>query len=654
MSWEIFKQNMLRTLNNPAAIKDIDVVAEKWATEYDAAVKRGFDVINQVTLKKGNVSLMKQLFKLALQKGLTSKQPYDLVGEMGKGVIAYWSGATVDVPSPTTGTQENNNQNENNQNEDNQNKSEFDAVLVGGLDNRPGDQNITKQEELFKKGFGVNKKVKAFRFSAPTLEVKQFLAQNPKLPIFLFSAGCAKTLDLSRDKNVDKTKLFVIEPYAASANTKNLVEKAISEGLPAKNVYVGSYPGVGSNIVGATTKNPSSLSKHPLGSHWGALEYVGSVNSNVTQSNQSSEATSTSQTQPTPTPTPNSTPPPAVVVSPAIMNEFPIPAIPAPGAIQNIAVISNLVTIPGTWTPALSLPGIDEPDLREGPTKDDDMPSTDIGEMQSLLGEVPVDVPTLEPTSFSEGDSDYFNTETEEVEITQEDVQKASTEAEEFDDDPNRELTPEEKALLDQANASLNNINNPPEPELPKIYKNVGATAPPIPPGLEKYAVNGKNGTIPADKLGKIDASYGGGTLHIEAAKMYNKLITLAKKSGVTWRVSSTYRSYEGQVACWEKYGPGSAAKPGFSPHGWGLALDFGEICGMQEKKAAELGVGRATAAPAKYTRENSKLYAWLAENGPKFGWYNPYRLADGAGMDETWHWEYWGFYTLTKEEREA
>jgi hypothetical protein len=28
--------------------------------------------------------------------------------------------------------------------------------------------------------------------------------------------------------------------------------------------------------------------------------------------------------------------------------------------------------------------------------------------------------------------------------------------------------------------------------------------------------------------------------------------------------------------------------------------------------------------------------------------------LADGAGMDETWHWEYWGFYTLTKEQRQA
>jgi surface antigen len=34
-----------------------------------------------------------------------------------------------------------------------------------------------------------------------------------------------------------------------------------------------------------------------------------------------------------------------------IMNNYPIPIIPAPGSVQNIAVISNLVTSPGVWTP---------------------------------------------------------------------------------------------------------------------------------------------------------------------------------------------------------------------------------------------------------------------------------------------------------------
>jgi len=59
-----------------------------------------------------------------------------------------------------------------------------------------------------------------------------------------------------------------------------------------------------------------------------------------------------------------------------------------------------------------------------------------------------------------------------------------------------------------------------------KLQKTVGATAPPPPPGLASFG----NGKIPKDKLGNIDTSYGSGILHIEAAKMYNKLIAISKK----------------------------------------------------------------------------------------------------------------------------
>ena len=101
MSWQIFKQNLIQFANNPDSINDIDAVAKKWADEYDEAVKRGKDVLNQVSIKKGNKEAMQQLFKVALQKGLSSTAPYDLVGEMGKGVIAYWTGATLnEFPIP--------------------------------------------------------------------------------------------------------------------------------------------------------------------------------------------------------------------------------------------------------------------------------------------------------------------------------------------------------------------------------------------------------------------------------------------------------------------------------------------------------------------------------------------------------------------------
>ena len=106
MSWQIFKDNVLRYANNPDAIQDIDTVAKVYATEYDAAVKRGFDTVNNTAVTKGNVEAMTQLFKAALQKGLSSTADYDLVGEMGKGVLVYWSGATLNnfpipiIPAP--------------------------------------------------------------------------------------------------------------------------------------------------------------------------------------------------------------------------------------------------------------------------------------------------------------------------------------------------------------------------------------------------------------------------------------------------------------------------------------------------------------------------------------------------------------------------
>ena len=111
MSWEIFKQNILRVANNPDGIPDTDTVANLYATEYDAAIKRGHDTINNVTLMHGNVDIMKQMFKAALEKGLTVKEPYDLVGQMGEGVKAYWAGATLNqypIPKiPAVGSTQN-------------------------------------------------------------------------------------------------------------------------------------------------------------------------------------------------------------------------------------------------------------------------------------------------------------------------------------------------------------------------------------------------------------------------------------------------------------------------------------------------------------------------------------------------------------------
>jgi lysophospholipase L1-like esterase len=98
MSWEIFRKNILNIALKPENVGNTDLIAKAYAREYDLAVKRGGDIVNKVPLQKGNVKAMEAYFKKALDNGLNYNEKYDLVGEMGKGVIAYWS--TQQAPTP--------------------------------------------------------------------------------------------------------------------------------------------------------------------------------------------------------------------------------------------------------------------------------------------------------------------------------------------------------------------------------------------------------------------------------------------------------------------------------------------------------------------------------------------------------------------------
>lgn len=100
MSWEIFKKNVLNKLGDPSKVPSIDYVAKVYADEYDNCIKRGAVIIHNITIKKGNKEAMEAVFKAALSRGLTSTEPYDLTGEMGKGVIAYWTGAVMSLFPP--------------------------------------------------------------------------------------------------------------------------------------------------------------------------------------------------------------------------------------------------------------------------------------------------------------------------------------------------------------------------------------------------------------------------------------------------------------------------------------------------------------------------------------------------------------------------
>lgn len=110
MSWSLFKSNILRKTNSSSNNINIDDVANIWANEYDACVKRGNDLLNLETIQTGNLDVMKNLFRVALLKGLATPpgQSFSLPNEFSRGIIAYWAGATMSpfpiplIPAPGT------------------------------------------------------------------------------------------------------------------------------------------------------------------------------------------------------------------------------------------------------------------------------------------------------------------------------------------------------------------------------------------------------------------------------------------------------------------------------------------------------------------------------------------------------------------------
>ena len=89
---------------------------------------------------------------------------------------------------------------------------------------------------------------------------------------------------------------------------------------------------------------------------------------------------------------------------------------------------------------------------------------------------------------------------------------------------------------------------------------------------------------------------------------------------GAQLAMDLTYRSYADQVAIRAYFGA-SAARPGTSSHGLGIALDVQDWPDVY-------GFG-------------TPRYAWLLANGPAFGWVAPDAVRQNAAYPEFWHFEY-------------
>jgi LAS superfamily LD-carboxypeptidase LdcB len=112
------------------------------------------------------------------------------------------------------------------------------------------------------------------------------------------------------------------------------------------------------------------------------------------------------------------------------------------------------------------------------------------------------------------------------------------------------------------------------------------------------------------------------------AAFMLRRLIDQAEKDGISFTITSAYRNTTHNKSV------GGATD---SAHAYGGAIDIGELYHALSPK------GSKSLAANAIVRNSNSLYKWLEENGPKYGWFNPYRLRSNSGINEVWHWEFWG-----------
>lgn len=156
------------------------------------------------------------------------------------------------------------------------------------------------------------------------------------------------------------------------------------------------------------------------------------------------------------------------------------------------------------------------------------------------------------------------------------------------------------------------------------------------------------NGAMASDRLMSLE----GCTLERDAAYMYALLMEAAERDGVRLSYEDCYRSYSSQAASYNsrcpvvetpvfgvdpltgttvQTGTSSArvcsgpptARPGYSNHGWGRAVDFTDGSGV-------LGCSDET-------------FRWMQGNAYRFGWVHPEWAECGKSTQEPWHWEYAG-----------
>lgn len=151
------------------------------------------------------------------------------------------------------------------------------------------------------------------------------------------------------------------------------------------------------------------------------------------------------------------------------------------------------------------------------------------------------------------------------------------------------------------------------------------APAPPKPllPGCApgRHGIDGhSNGRLPSDVLCELP----GGSqekLRADAAVAFVRLAEAYQGAfGTPICVTDGYRTL-GEQQQLRRTKPQFAARPGYSEHGWGLAVDLS--CGVQSFR--------------------SRQHEWMVENAGRFGWFLPDWAQRSGTRPEPWHWEFNG-----------
>lgn len=98
MSWQIFKNRITDFQENNDNIT-IETYAETLTREYDRAIKRGRDTVNNIPVLQGNVDIMEEIISQILTRQQNSPIQSDIIQSIGRGVLGYWT-AGIGSPLP--------------------------------------------------------------------------------------------------------------------------------------------------------------------------------------------------------------------------------------------------------------------------------------------------------------------------------------------------------------------------------------------------------------------------------------------------------------------------------------------------------------------------------------------------------------------------